>query len=227
MVQISRSISESPLEITKSTVIVVLVVNIFFTFLFLLKDKSEVRWRSSQPDILKLNKLKWNLSQLIFLFLLTYLVERTKFKKLLISVGIRCKKEKCVLNWKKKMNKVEEHWTYPRYFENQIPLKPVIAGWGVGGGYAASQTTMLHMKRHNNTESPIFVISCSLFPKAILFDFYVEKSLNTSVRRACPRKKFMTLIKPLGWVFFLKARRRNGFELRRGREIGLWTVWAP
>ena len=28
------------------------------------------------------------------------------------------------------------------------------------------------MKRLNQTESPIFVIFCSLFPKAILFDFY-------------------------------------------------------
>ena len=34
------------------------------------------------------------------------------------------------------------------------------------------KTTVLHMKRLNQTESPIFVILCSLFPKAILFDFY-------------------------------------------------------
>ena len=39
--------------------------------------------------------------------------------------------------------------------------------------YAASGTTVLHMKRLNQTESPIFVILCVLFfPKAILFYFY-------------------------------------------------------
>ena len=49
--------------------------------------------------------------------------------------------------------------------------------------YAASQTTVLHMKRHmkrlNQTESPIFVIlcvfMCSMFPKAILFDIYLMR----------------------------------------------------
>ena len=52
-------------------------------------------------------------------------------------------------------------------------------GWGEGGGaggggaYADSQTTVLHMKKLNQNESPIFVILCSLFPKAILFDFYI------------------------------------------------------
>ena len=45
-----------------------------------------------------------------------------------------------------------------------------------GGAYAASQTTVLHMKRLNQTKSPIFSdfrdLVCSLFPKAILFYFY-------------------------------------------------------
>ena len=37
-------------------------------------------------------------------------------------------------------------------------------GWGGGWGvaYAASQTTVLHMKRLNQTVSPIFVILCVL-----------------------------------------------------------------
>ena len=41
------------------------------------------------------------------------------------------------------------------FFENRIPLKSVLGG---GGAYAALQTTVLHMKRLNKTESPIFVI---------------------------------------------------------------------
>ena len=40
------------------------------------------------------------------------------------------------------------------------------------GAYAASQTTVLHMKRLHQNESPNFVVLCSLFPKAILFYFY-------------------------------------------------------
>ena len=60
------------------------------------------------------------------------------------------------------------HWAHPGYFDNRIPHKPAL-----GVAYAASQTTVLHMKRLNQTESPIFVILCVyLFPKAILFDFY-------------------------------------------------------
>ena len=38
--------------------------------------------------------------------------------------------------------------------------------------YAASKNTVLHMKRLSQTESPIFLILFSLFPKAILFYFY-------------------------------------------------------
>ena len=50
-------------------------------------------------------------------------------------------------------------------------------GGGVKAGsrdaYAASQTTVLHIKRLNQTESLIFVIF--LFQKAIRFDFYFTK----------------------------------------------------
>ena len=66
------------------------------------------------------------------------------------------------------------------FFENQIPLKPALVGggaWGGGGGrgtYAASQTRVLYMRRLNQTESPILVISMRcLFPKTILFDLYI------------------------------------------------------
>ena len=38
-----------------------------------------------------------------------------------------------------------------------------VCGGGAGmGAYAASQTTVLHMKKHNQTESSIFVVVCVL-----------------------------------------------------------------
>ena len=65
-----------------------------------------------------------------------------------------------------------DNWAYPWYFENRVPLKPALVGGcvgcGVGGGgagreaYAVSQTTVLHMKRLSQTESPIFVVLCAL-----------------------------------------------------------------
>ena len=41
-------------------------------------------------------------------------------------------------------------------FENRIPLKPKL------GACAASQTTVMHMERLNQTKFPIFVILCVL-----------------------------------------------------------------
>ena len=54
------------------------------------------------------------------------------------------------------------------YFENRIPIKPAL------GAYAASQTTVLHMKRLNQTESEFRDFVCSLFPKANIFYFSSE-----------------------------------------------------
>ena len=59
------------------------------------------------------------------------------------------------------------------YFENRIPLKPVLEwGEGEGAAYAASQTTVLLMKRLNQTESLIFVILCILCFQRQSFYFY-------------------------------------------------------
>ena len=45
-------------------------------------------------------------------------------------------------------------------------------GWGGGGGgYAASRTTVLHMKRLNQTESPIFLILCVLLFYCVMVAF--------------------------------------------------------
>ena len=40
-----------------------------------------------------------------------------------------------------------DHRALSGYFENRIPVKPVLVGWGSGWVYAASQTTLLFMKR--------------------------------------------------------------------------------
>ena len=61
--------------------------------------------------------------------------------------------------------------------KNRIPLKPAL-----GGAYAASQTTVLHMKRtQSNRVSDFHDFVCSLFPKTILFDSYLKRTLASSV----------------------------------------------
>ena len=57
----------------------------------------------------------------------------------------------------------------PGYFENRIPFKPKL-----GGAYVASQTTVLHMKRLNQTESPIFVFLCVFFFFFFFFFFFSD-----------------------------------------------------
>ena len=57
-----------------------------------------------------------------------------------------------------------DHWAHPDYLKIKFCL-PGVGGEGGGGGmgaYVATQTTVLHMKRRNQTESPIFVIFCVL-----------------------------------------------------------------
>ena len=68
-----------------------------------------------------------------------------------------------------------DHWAHPGYFENRIPLKPAL-----GGAYAPSQSTVLLMKRLNQTESPTSVILCVL---------------------CFQRKPFWTFIKTPVWSF--------------------------
>ena len=58
------------------------------------------------------------------------------------------------------------------YFENRIPLKPALET------YAASQTTLLHIKRLSNRVSDFCYFVCSLFPKATLFYFYSYVTSN-------------------------------------------------
>ena len=60
--------------------------------------------------------------------------------------------------------------------EHRLSRRLGARGWG-GQAYVASQTTVLHMKRFNHTESPIFVILCVLCFQ-ILFDFYWHLSVS-------------------------------------------------
>ena len=68
--------------------------------------------------------------------------------------------------------------------------------WGVGGGgsggeaYAASQTTVLHRKRFNQTESPICVVLCvlcfqrlSFFTFILLHSYYCRNNINAVMLR--------------------------------------------
>ena len=54
-----------------------------------------------------------------------------------------------------------DHLAHPGYFENRIPLKPALRGgegWGGAWGRMQPRKLVLHIKRRNQTESPIFVI---------------------------------------------------------------------
>ena len=59
-------------------------------------------------------------------------------------------------------------------------------GKGRGHAYAISRTTVLHMKRLNQTKSPVFIILCVLlFPKSTLIDFYFNEKIygiNTIIK---------------------------------------------
>ena len=66
----------------------------------------------------------------------------------------------------------------PGYFENRLPLKPALEGgwWGRGGARGAvcslANYSIAYEETHSNQASDFRVFECSLFPQAILFDFY-------------------------------------------------------
>ena len=64
-------------------------------------------------------------------------------------------------------------------------------GEGEGEGYASSQTTVLHMKRLSQTESPIFVILCVFCfqgnPFLLVFDSTVAGVVPCGGRKKPPR----------------------------------------
>ena len=75
---------------------------------------------------------------------------------------------------------------------------PALVG---AGAYAASQTTVLHMKRLNQTEPPIFVnFVCSSFPKAILF--YLFYSTVAGVVPCGGRKKYVIIVQVIFYLLW-------------------------
>ena len=56
---------------------------------------------------------------------------------------------------------------HPSYFENPIPLKPVL-----GGVWSLANYSVAYEPTQTNPVSDFSNFMCSLFPKAILFDFY-------------------------------------------------------
>ena len=65
------------------------------------------------------------------------------------------------------------HRVHSGRFENRVPLMLVL--WGKEGGgrgaYAATQIALLHMRRFNRTEYPIFSLSVFFVSKCNLLDF--------------------------------------------------------
>ena len=60
---------------------------------------------------------------------------------------------------------------YPGYFENRMPLKPALVGWG-GRVCSLSNYSVAYEETQSNQVSDFRDFVCSLIPKAILFDFY-------------------------------------------------------
>ena len=64
-----------------------------------------------------------------------------------------------------------DHRAYPAYFEkkktNRIPFKPEL-----GGVYSLANSSVVYEETQSNRVSDFRDFVCSLFPKAILFDFY-------------------------------------------------------
>ena len=64
------------------------------------------------------------------------------------------------------------HWANPGVFENRIPLKPELGD----GSVCSLATTVLHIKRLSQTESPIFMILCVLcFQRQSGFSFSLSE----------------------------------------------------
>ena len=58
---------------------------------------------------------------------------------------------------------------HPGYFENRIPLKPAL-----GGVCSLVNYSVAYEETQSNQVSEFRDFVCSLFPKAILFDFYSQ-----------------------------------------------------
>ena len=59
-----------------------------------------------------------------------------------------------------------DHWAHSGYFENKIPLKPAL-----GGVCSLANYKVAHEETQSNRVSDFRDFVCSLFPKAIVFDF--------------------------------------------------------
>ena len=75
------------------------------------------------------------------------------------------------------------HWTHPSSFENRIPYKPALGG-GEGGGGGGSVCSLANFsvayeETQSNQVSDFCDFMCSLFPKTILFYFYLRFTLFT------------------------------------------------
>ena len=67
---------------------------------------------------------------------------------------------------------LDDHWAHPGYFENQIPIKPVL-----GGVCSLTNYSVAYEETQSNQVSDFRDFVWSLFPKAILFDFFFSSSV--------------------------------------------------
>ena len=99
---------------------------------------------------------------------------------------------------------------------------------GGGGAYAASQTTVLHMKRLNQTDYPIFVILCILcFQRQSFFTFIVWHSLGSQGSKASSvgeRRPLSACADDLSlrWVHMESCRKCAPAQNKQCLLISLW-----
>ena len=68
------------------------------------------------------------------------------------------------------------------------------------GAYAALQTILLHMERFNKTESPIFVLVCSLFLKIFIIQS-VGKNIHYSDKIDAQKYLALSILKTTTELF--------------------------
>ena len=62
-----------------------------------------------------------------------------------------------------------------------------VCGWGGGGGGGRGDYSVAYEATQSNRVSDFRDFVCSLFPKAILFDFYLKPSLLVAALSAGPQ----------------------------------------
>ena len=101
-----------------------------------------------------------------------------------------------------------DHWAHPGYFKNRIPLKPAL-----GGVCSLANYSVAYEDTQSNRVTDFHDFVCSLFPKAILFDFYSVCGHFYIVKLGSYRGIhyfFLFLLKNIDCEYSLEPPRRGG-----------------